>query len=76
MKVDDREILFIRQNSPVGFPRLIQEALEAKGIHMNRTLIHKEIRTLKDNHVDEIIITAREIIKAVKRVEYNPQAVA
>lgn len=72
MKVEDREILFIKRNAPVGFPRLIEEKLAARGIKVNRTKVHTEISTLKSDYDGNIIEAARELIKAVKGVTYNP----
>lgn len=74
MKVEDREILFIKRNAPVGFPRLIEEKLAAKGIKVNRTKVHTEISTLKSEYDGEIIQAARELIQAVKGVKYSPTA--
>jgi len=71
MKVEDREILFIKRNSPVGFPRLIQDRLKDKGIEVNRTKIHTEISTLKSSYDPNIITAARDIIKALKGLVYN-----
>ena len=71
MRVDDREILFIKRNAPVGFPRLIQEKLEADGHVVNRTVIHKEISTLKASYNPLVIVAARELLLAVKGVEYS-----
>ena len=74
MKVEDRQILFIKKNAPVGFPRLIEEKLASQGIVVNRTKIHTEISTLKKSYDPKIIGAAMELIKSVKGVTYSTTA--
>ena len=71
MKVSYNEILFIKENAPKGFPNLIMEYLVARGIKLNRTKIHTEISTLKSSYNEDVIQAAREILKSVKKVQYN-----
>ena len=75
MKVEDREILFIKRNAPRGFNNLIMEYLEARGVKENRTRIHTEISTIKSSYNEPIILAARYILKHVKGVEYNSQLI-
>ena len=70
--VDPKEILFIKENAPKGFPRMIVEALEAEGKNFDRVRVHKEISTIKDTYNVDVIHTARRLLKAVKNVEFTP----
>lgn len=70
--IDPKEILFIKENAPTGFPRMIVEALEAEGKKVDRVRVHKEISTIKDGYSIDIIQTARRLLKAIKGVEYSP----
>lgn len=69
--IDPKEILFIKENSPKGFPRMISEALESEGKKIDRVRVHKEISTIKDTYNADIIHTARRLLKAVKNVEFT-----
>jgi len=71
MIVSYNEILFIKENAPKGFPAMIKEYLKARGIEKNRTNIHTEISTLKESYNEDIIKAARELLKTVKKVQYN-----
>lgn len=71
MKVEDREILFIKKNAPKGFPNLIMEYLDARGVKVNRTTVHTEISTIKSSYNPQVINAARAILKSVKQVEYK-----
>jgi hypothetical protein len=77
MKVDAREIVFIKENAPKAFPRLIIESLEAKGVSkLNRTAVHTEISTLKDTYNPVIIEEARRLLYLIKGVKYSKNSFA
>lgn len=71
IKVEDREILFIKKNAPKGFPNLIMEYLQARGVKVDRVKVHTEISTIKSTYNAQVINAAREILKSVKQVEYK-----
>lgn len=70
MKVDPQEIIFIKENAPKAFPRLVQEGLEAQGITYHRTYIYVELSSIKESYKADIIMEARRLLKAVKGIEY------
>jgi hypothetical protein len=74
MKVDPQEIVFIKENAPKAFPRLVQEGLEAQGIEIRREYIYVELSSIKDTYNPDIINEARRLLKAVKGVEYVKEA--
>ena len=76
MKVDAREIVFIKENAPKGFPRLIVETLESKGVKVDRVRVHMELFTLKNDYNDLIIEEARRLLFAVKGVKYSKKVFA
>ena len=73
ISVDGREILFMRQNAPKRFTSLVTEALEADGHSFSRVKVHTELNTIKDSYNKLIIDKARQILKHVYQVEYNPE---
>ena len=70
MTVEPQEIIFIKENAPKAFPRLVQEGLEAQGITFRREYIYVELSSIKETYNPAIINEARRLLKAVKGVEY------
>ena len=68
MRVDAREILFIRQNAPHGMLRVI-----ADNIGMAYSKVRTEFHTLKDEYPDDLVKEARRLLLANKGIEYNPE---
>lgn len=73
IKVTARELLFFKDNWPVGLPSLIAESLERDGLTVTRNKVHRELTTIKDEYDPVIIQRAHEVIKLIKGVEFNPQ---
>lgn len=71
MKVDPREILFIRQNCPRGLFTMISENT---GIELIK--VRNEFFSLKEEYPDEIVIEARRLLKVISNIEYRPELVA
>lgn len=71
MKVDPEEILFMKDQAPKGFPRLVQEGLEAQGIVYRREFIYSELGSIKKSYNASVITEARRLLKAIKGVEYK-----
>lgn len=71
MKVDVRELLFIRQNAPKGFYRLVSE-----NINISRVKIINELRMIKDDYDAHIITESRRLLKVIKGLKYNSKEVA
>lgn len=71
MKVNPQEIVFIKENAPKAFPRLVQEGLEAQGKIYRREYVYLELNTIKDSYVPDIINEARRLLKAVKGIEFK-----
>ena len=67
MKVDAREILFIRRNAPSGMIRTL-----AGNIRMGYSKVRNELHTLKEDYPDELVREARRLLKANTGLEYNP----
>ena len=67
MKVDAREILFIRQNAPVGMIRIL-----ANNINIPYTKVRNELRTLKEDYPDVLVIEARRLLEANTGLVYQP----
>lgn len=67
MKVDAREILFIRQNAPVGMIRIL-----ANNINIPYGKVRNELHTLKEDYSDELVIEARRLLKANTGLVYKP----
>lgn len=66
MKVDAREILFIRQNAPHGMMKVV-----ADNIGMPYSRVRTEIHTLKEDYPDELVIEARRLLTAMTGLEYS-----
>jgi hypothetical protein len=71
MKVDTREILFIRQNAPHGMLRTL-----ANNIGMDYSKVRAELHTLKEDFPDELVIEARRLLEANTGLVYSPSVVA
>lgn len=69
MKVDTRELMFIKQNAPRGMSRLVADNLGLPTIK-----VVNELRMLKDHYNDDIIIEARRLLKEIKGIVYNPDS--
>ncbi|MBS1519627.1 MAG: hypothetical protein JST50_01420 [Bacteroidetes bacterium] len=67
MKVDAREILFIRQNAPVGMIRTL-----ANNINIPYAKVRNELHTLKEDYPDELVIEARRLLEANTGLVYQP----
>lgn len=68
MKVDAREILFIRQNAPKGMMRVL-----ADNIGLPYSRVRAEIHTLKEDYPDNLVNEARRLLLAMKGLEYTDQ---
>jgi len=68
MKVDPREILFIRDKAPKGMIRTL-----ADNIGMEYSQVRTEIYTLKDDYTDALVIEARRLLLAMSGIEYKPE---
>lgn len=69
MKVDAREILFIRQNAPKGMIRTL-----ADNIKMPYSKVRTEIHTLKEDYSDDLVNEARRLLFVMKGIEYSSEA--
>lgn len=69
--VDEREILFFKENQPTAFPRLIAESLAAKGIKATKRGVRLELSTLKKAYNPVIINEARRLLETIKGVKYT-----
>lgn len=69
--VDQEEILFFIENQPVGFPRIIVDHLESKGIKTDRVKVHNELSKIKRTYNKEIIEAARFLLKSIKGLDYS-----
>ena len=67
MKVDAREILFIRQNAPVGMIRTL-----ANNINIPYGKVRNELHTLKEDYPDDLVIEARRLLEANTGLIYKP----
>lgn len=66
MKVDAREILFIRKNAPHGMMKTLSE-----NTGMTYSKVRNEFATLKEDYPDELVNEARRLLKANKGIEYT-----
>lgn len=71
MRVDAREILFIRQNAPQGMFRTLANNT---GIDYNR--VRAEMYSLKEDYDEDIVIEARRLLEANTGLVYNPETTA
>ena len=71
MKIDAREILFIRKNAPKGFYSLV-----ADNINESRTKVKNELNLLKEEYDEKIIEESRRLLKVIKGLEYNQEQLA
>jgi len=69
MQVDTRELMFIKQNAPRGMTRLVADRL---GISTIKVI--NELRLVKDNYNDAIILETRRLLKDIKGVSFNPKS--
>ena len=69
MQVDTRELMFIKQNAPRGMTRLV-----ADNLGINNTKVINELRLIKDNYNDAIILETRRLLKDIKGVSFNPKS--
>lgn len=67
MRVDAREILFIRQNAPQGMIRTL-----ANNVGIDYQKVRNELHTLKEEYPDVIVIEARRLLEANTGLVYNP----
>lgn len=72
IEVRPDELLFIRKNAPTAFARIVSESLMTDGHRIDRFKVHNELTTLKDNYDSVIINKARELLKVLSNVEYQP----
>lgn len=68
MKVDAREILFIRQNAPRNLMRFVAENTKTP-----YSKVRSEFFTLKDDYDETIVLEARRLLKAISNIEYTPE---
>lgn len=68
MKVDAREILFIRQNAPRNLMRFVSD-----NTNIPYTKVRNEFFSLKDDYDQVIVIEARRLLKAISNIEYSPE---
>lgn len=71
MKVDVRELEFIRQNAPKSFYRLV-----AENLNISRTKVINELRLIKSDYDDAIIVESRRLLKVIKGLKYNSKVAA
>lgn len=71
MRVDAREILFIRQNAPQGMLRTLANNT---GLDYNR--VRAEMYSLKEDYDEQIVIEARRLLEANTGLVYNPEITA
>lgn len=69
MKVDARELVFLRENGPSNFSALISD-----NIGINRSTVNNELSRIKDNYNPVVINEARRLLKAIKGLEYSEAA--
>lgn len=72
IEVSGNELQFIRQHAPKAFAGTIAEALTAEGYLVDRVKVHQELHTIKDGYDPIIINKSRELLKAIKKVEFDP----
>jgi len=66
MKVDARELVFIKQNAPSSLASLI-----AGNTGHNRSTVNNELARIKDEYNEDIITEARRLLKAIKGIEFS-----
>lgn len=66
MKVDAREILFIKENAPHGFIAIL-----AKKMNMKRSRVRSQLYLTKEDYPDDLIIQARHLLKETEGIEYT-----
>lgn len=71
IEVSGNELQFIRQHAPKAFTRTIAEALTTDGYPVDRVKVHQELHTIKDGYDPVIINKTRELLKAIKKVEFD-----
>lgn len=71
MRVDAREILFIRQNAPQGMIRTL-----ANNVGIDYQKVRNELHTLKEEYPDAIVIEARRLLEANTGLVYEPTPAA
>ena len=69
MQVDTRELMFIKQNAPRGMTRLV-----ADNLGINNTKVINELRLIKDNYNDAIILETRRLLKEIKGLSFNQKS--
>lgn len=73
IEVRGDELQFIRKNAPTGFARIVSEVLTKEGIPTHRTVVHRELHTIKDQYDSRIITKARELLKTLANAEFEDQ---
>jgi len=71
MRVDAREILFIRQNAPQGMLRTLANNT---GLEYNR--VRAEMYSLKEDYDEQIVNEARRLLEANTGLVYKPEIAA
>jgi len=74
IEVSGNELQFIRINAPKAFAGTISEALKTDGYIIGRVKVHQELHTIKDRYDLVIINKARELLKAIKNIEFEPHS--
>lgn len=73
IEVSGNELQFIRQHAPKAFTGTVAEALITEGYQVGRVKVHQELHTIKDGYDSVIINKTRELLKAIKNVEFDAQ---
>ncbi|RKD18981.1 hypothetical protein BCY91_13980 [Pelobium manganitolerans] len=66
MKVDARELVFIRDNAPKNFAALISDTTGVP-----RSTVNNELSRIKRSYNEEVIKEARRLLKVIKGIAYE-----
>jgi len=68
IKIDAREILFIKQNLPHGLLKIL-----AININMDQQKVRNVFNNLRNEYPDDLVIEARRLLKETTGLVYNPE---
>lgn len=68
MKIDVREILFIKQNAPIGMIRML-----ANNVDLPYQKVRNELMTLKEDYEEKIIVEARRLLVETTGLIYKEE---
>lgn len=69
MKVDARELVFLKENGPQNMAAMISEKTG-----VNRSSVNNELSRIKSEYNEIVIAEARRLVKAFNGVEFNLEA--